>query len=231
MTAPTPADDEPTRDWTCDETGRSNSSTEFGDMVVEVARLLRDGGAGVCLSLEWARSTARLVMAQLAHVHGLSPSGRAGVSPQPEITRQQIADLMADEIADHAWVHGTGEISGDGIDRAADAVWALLADGATPAGPEVHPRFRPDWAVHPGEILQEEIDERGMTQVELAGALGFSAKHVNMLIKGNADIEAPCAVRLERVLGISAELWLGLQQAYDLHHARVGATPAEDDQP
>lgn len=93
-----------------------------------------------------------------------------------------------------------------------DAVFVLAGPGAC---------WRPAWAVHPGEILQEEITERGMTQVELAGALGFSAKHVNMLIKGNADIEAPCALRLEHVLGISAEMWLGLQAAWDLHQLRA----------
>ena len=64
----------PDRDWTCDESGHSNSSEQYIDMVVEVARLLRDGGAGVCLSLEWARSTARLIVSKLAHEHGMAPA-------------------------------------------------------------------------------------------------------------------------------------------------------------
>lgn len=81
-------------------------------------------------------------------------------------------------------------------------------------------RFRPAWAVHPGEILREEIGERGMTQTELAGAMEHSIKHVNEVIKGHVRIEVPFALRLEKILGASAELWLNLQQAHDLHRAR-----------
>jgi hypothetical protein len=60
-------------DWTVDlETGRSNSSQQYTDLVAEVERLIREGG-GRCLSPAWARSTAALIMARLAHVHGLAP--------------------------------------------------------------------------------------------------------------------------------------------------------------
>jgi hypothetical protein len=63
-------------DWTMDlETGRSNSSRQYTDLVAEVERLIREGG-GSCLSPGWARSTAGLIMAQLAHVHGLAPERR-----------------------------------------------------------------------------------------------------------------------------------------------------------
>lgn len=80
--------------------------------------------------------------------------------------------------------------------------------------------FRPDWAVHPGEMLQEELDERGMTQDELAGATGYTPKHINQVCRGHVAISAACALRLERVLGTSPEVWLRLQNAWDLHRAR-----------
>ena len=62
-------------DWTVDpQTGRSNSSEQFTRLVGEVERLVL-ASSGTCLSREWARGTAALVMAQLAHVHGLRPEG------------------------------------------------------------------------------------------------------------------------------------------------------------
>jgi hypothetical protein len=49
-------------------------------------------------------------------------------------TREQIYEAIAEAITEHVWAHGTGEISGDGIDEAADAVVALFGqtEGETP---------------------------------------------------------------------------------------------------
>lgn len=80
--------------------------------------------------------------------------------------------------------------------------------------------FDPDWSVHPGEILLDELEERGMSQSELATRLGVSAKHVNRIIKGRAGFSASFAVKLETVLGISAKFWLNVQANHDLRLAR-----------
>jgi addiction module HigA family antidote len=81
--------------------------------------------------------------------------------------------------------------------------------------------MRPDWCVHPGEILQEVLDEIKMSQSYLAFATGYSQKHINQIVKGHVAITATVAVRLERELGEpSAEFWMGLQTNYDLHVAR-----------
>lgn len=59
--------------------------------------------------------------------------------PQPEITRQQIADTLDhvfNEVLRTQYSGSWFRTGRDRIDLAADAVWALLADGATPAGPE-----------------------------------------------------------------------------------------------
>ena len=62
-------------DWTTDpETGRSNSSPQFQALAAEVEGLLRRSG-GLSLSPQWAASTARLIVAKLAHEHGLTPGG------------------------------------------------------------------------------------------------------------------------------------------------------------
>ena len=60
-------------DWTVDrKSGRSNSSARFLELSAEVGRLIRRDA----FSLLQGRSedTGRLIMAQLAHVHGLAPS-------------------------------------------------------------------------------------------------------------------------------------------------------------
>ena len=64
----------PRADWTVDpETGRSNSSERFRELVQEVTRLLADG-PGWVFRPEWVASTAALIVAQLAHVHHLAPT-------------------------------------------------------------------------------------------------------------------------------------------------------------
>jgi hypothetical protein len=64
-----------TADWTVNpETGRSNSSERFNELVDEVARLLGSGASGYVLDRRWIAGKAALIMAQLAHVHHLVPA-------------------------------------------------------------------------------------------------------------------------------------------------------------
>lgn len=64
---------EPPQDWTCDESGRSNSSDLYNTTVSEVARLISSGGPGMCLDRNWVHGTAGLIVAHLAHKHGFRP--------------------------------------------------------------------------------------------------------------------------------------------------------------
>ncbi len=66
-----PAADWP-EDWTADPSGRSNSSQAFEGLVGEVAQIIR-AGSGCCLDPGWTQSTARMIVARLAHVHHLAP--------------------------------------------------------------------------------------------------------------------------------------------------------------
>lgn len=75
-------------------------------------------------------------------------------------------------------------------------------------------------AFHPGEFLLEEVEERKLKKSELAKQLGLLPGHLSELFKGKRNINAKLAVRLEKVLDVSAEYWLGLQSAYDLSQAR-----------
>lgn len=81
--------------------------------------------------------------------------------------------------------------------------------------------FLPDYAVHPGEILQEELEVAGMQQAELADRLGVARKTVNEIIKGKAPITADMALKLERVFHLPAHVWSNLQRNYEDHRARL----------
>lgn len=80
------------------------------------------------------------------------------------------------------------------------------------------PRKRPP--THPGEMLFEEfVKPLKLTQTELAHRLGVSYPRLNEIIKGKRSVTPDTALRLSRVLGMSADFWLGLQQDWDLWHA------------
>jgi addiction module HigA family antidote len=78
-------------------------------------------------------------------------------------------------------------------------------------------------AIHPGEILAEELDARGITQRTLAAQMGRSPQVVNEIIRGKKSITAEAALGLERALGIAARVWLNLQVEYELVPARRAA--------
>jgi len=68
-------------------------------------------------------------------------------------------------------------------------------------------------------LLEEFVKPLRMTQTELAARLGVSYPRLNEIIHGRRSVTPDTALRLERVLGVSAEFWLGLQQDWDLWHA------------
>jgi len=74
---------------------------------------------------------------------------------------------------------------------------------------------------HPGEILAGiYLAERGINQSDLAKMLGCTHAKVNQIINGKRGITPEFAIQLERVLGTSADMWVNLQAAWDLHVAR-----------
>ena len=85
------------------------------------------------------------------------------------------------------------------------------------------PGFSPDYPTRPGEILQVELDARGLTQAELASRTNLSAKHVNQVIKGGAALSPDMALRLERALGIPSYIWNALEANYQDRLTRARA--------
>ena len=79
----------------------------------------------------------------------------------------------------------------------------------------------PDIAIPPGELLAEEIEVRGMTQRDLAKAMGRSSQFVSAIVRGVKVIDARTAIELEQALGIAAGTsGFGLEAQYRLALAR-----------
>lgn len=80
---------------------------------------------------------------------------------------------------------------------------------------------------HPGEILLEEfLNPLGITQSALARDLHTSFRAVNELVNGKRGITTEMALKLARYFGTIPQLWLNLQNSYDLY--RVGRKKAEE---
>lgn len=75
--------------------------------------------------------------------------------------------------------------------------------------------------VHPGEILSEELQELEMSANALAVALGVPTNRITAILKGQRGITADTALRLSRYLGTTPQLWLNLQQTYELRTAEI----------
>ena len=73
-----------------------------------------------------------------------------------------------------------------------------------------------NYAVAPGEFLQEWIEEEGhgITQAELAQRLGVSRKLVNEILNGKAPITPETALKLDRVTSIPSSAWLVYEAQY-----------------
>ena len=81
--------------------------------------------------------------------------------------------------------------------------------------------FFPDLPIPPGDTLLEVLEEREMSQAELAEKMGRPKKTINEIIKGKAAITAETAIQLERVLNIPARFWRNLQMNYEETLARI----------
>lgn len=75
-------------------------------------------------------------------------------------------------------------------------------------------------AIHPGVHIASELEELDMSASELARALDIPANRLTEIIRGRRGISADTALRLARWLGTSPQLWMNLQQNYELRLAQ-----------
>lgn len=75
--------------------------------------------------------------------------------------------------------------------------------------------------IHPGEMIKEEIEARGITQKELAEKMGVSYTVFNEILNGKRPVTTEYALLLEAALGIDAGIWLRLQTDYNMQKAKA----------
>lgn len=75
--------------------------------------------------------------------------------------------------------------------------------------------------IHPGEILNEEfLKPLKLSQYRLAKDIGVPPRRINEIVLGKRAISADTALRLSRYFGTSTQIWLNLQNDYDLEIAK-----------
>lgn len=75
-------------------------------------------------------------------------------------------------------------------------------------------KYYPDYLPHPGETLAELLDEREMSQKELALRTGLSPKAINEIVKGKALPSRETADKFEPIFGLSANFWMDKSNRY-----------------
>ena len=73
--------------------------------------------------------------------------------------------------------------------------------------------------IHPGEHLAEELKELGISATELARQIEVPVNRITQIIKGQRAITADTALRLGHWFGTGPEIWLNLQQLYEMRLA------------
>lgn len=76
-------------------------------------------------------------------------------------------------------------------------------------------------AIHPGEFLEEILEEYHLSQVELSERIGITSKVINEIIKGKNPVTRQTAFKLSKVLPMSADYWVNLQQGYEDDKSRI----------
>ena len=86
---------------------------------------------------------------------------------------------------------------------------------------EENTTFKPDWVSPPGDTILDLAEEKAWTQGELAKRLGYTDKHLSLLVNGKVSLTIDAAARLERVLGGSIEFWMNREANFQRHKARL----------
>ena len=80
--------------------------------------------------------------------------------------------------------------------------------------------LQPSTPIHPGEILKDELEARGLSQRKFAQTIGVSYSVFNEVVNGKRPITTEYALKIEAATGINAEFWRGMQSDYDMQTAR-----------
>jgi addiction module HigA family antidote len=70
--------------------------------------------------------------------------------------------------------------------------------------------------VHPGEVLQDELEEINLSQAAFAQHIGVLPKTINEICRGKRGISAEMAMKLSKALGGNPQFWLNLQNSWEI---------------
>jgi len=87
--------------------------------------------------------------------------------------------------------------------------------------PQKYHRYNPDYAIAPGETVKELLENRCMSQSDLASRADRPVKTINEIINGKAAITPETAIQFEKILGQPASFWLNLENNYREQLARL----------
>ena len=78
-------------------------------------------------------------------------------------------------------------------------------------------------AVHPGEVLKEELKELNVTPTEFARQIDVPPNRVSQIIAGKRAVTGDTALRFGHWFGTDPQFWLNLQSAYEIRIAEEKA--------
>ena len=90
-------------------------------------------------------------------------------------------------------------------------------------GRELTPRIK----LHPGYVIESEIEARGLKKSAFAKQLGLSASQLSELLHAKRHVSEDLALRLEKLLDIDAEFWMRIQTKYNLDKKRLAYADAQ----
>jgi addiction module HigA family antidote len=73
---------------------------------------------------------------------------------------------------------------------------------------------------HPGEVIKEELEYRGISQRKLAGQMGISYTVLNEILNCKRPVSTEFAILIEAALGIEADMFVRMQTRYNMQLAR-----------
>lgn len=80
------------------------------------------------------------------------------------------------------------------------------------------------FATHPGEVLKDEIEERGISQRKLADSMGLTYSVMNEILNGRRPLTARTALMFEAALDVPADSLMYLQAKYNMQMARMDSS-------
>lgn len=80
---------------------------------------------------------------------------------------------------------------------------------------------------HPGEVLKDEIEARGISQRQLADSVGLTYSVVNEILNGHRALTAKTALMFEAALDVPADTLMYLQMKYNMQTTRNDRSVAD----